>query len=83
LQQGPLLPAEALGYIRQLADALDYAHAHQVIHRDIKPANVLFDDQGQIALADFGSAKLLDTTRTALTTAIRLLARQATWPPNR
>jgi eukaryotic-like serine/threonine-protein kinase len=73
LQQGPLTLAEVQDAIRHLADALDYAHANQVIHRDIKPANVLFDEQGQIYLADFGSAKLLDTTRTALTTANQII----------
>ena len=42
----------------QLADALAYAHEHDVIHRDIKPANILFEEDGRPMLADFGIAKL-------------------------
>lgn len=55
---GPLSPAEGLNYLRQAAQAIDYAHAKQVIHRDIKPANMLLD-QSWLYLADFGLSKLL------------------------
>lgn len=62
---GPSL-GETAEILRQLASAMDYAHARGVIHRDIKANNVMFDDEGAAYLVDFGIAKLLDAT-TALT----------------
>jgi serine/threonine protein kinase len=43
--------------LRQLAEALDYAHVHGIIHRDIKPANVIIEPDGNVKLMDFGIAK--------------------------
>src|SRR5581483_5965327 len=51
---------ERLGLVLQVLDALQYAHAHQVIHRDIKPSNILVNEDGQVRLLDFGVAKLLE-----------------------
>ncbi len=46
---------------RDLANALDAAHAAGVIHRDIKPDNAIYNAQGQIILTDFGIARPLTT----------------------
>ncbi len=49
--------------IRQLAEALDYAHSQGVIHRDVKPDNVMIDSAGQPHLMDFGLARIGDAAQ--------------------
>jgi tRNA A-37 threonylcarbamoyl transferase component Bud32 len=49
---------EALRITREVADALDYAHRHDVIHRDVKPENILLEE-GHAIVADFGVARAL------------------------
>jgi serine/threonine protein kinase len=51
-------PNEAVFIIKQVADALAYAHDHDVIHRDIKPANVMLDAYKKPILMDFGIARV-------------------------
>ena len=57
-QQGRMEPAVVLSILKQLAEAIDFAHAQGVLHRDIKPGNIMLDPQGRAFILDFGLAVL-------------------------
>ncbi len=80
---------EAVGIARQVADALDYAHAEGVIHRDIKPANILLtrstprrSASGGIrtpVVTDFGIARAMSGDAAARLTATGLMVGTPTY----
>ena len=62
---GPLAEAEALPWIRQVAEALEYLHTRTppIIHRDIKPDNVIVTNEGRAILVDFGISKVYEASK--------------------
>lgn len=71
--QQPLAYETIVKIIGDVARALDYAHKQGIVHRDIKPSNILMDENGEVQLADFGIAKIVqgpDATRLTSTGSI-------------
>jgi eukaryotic-like serine/threonine-protein kinase len=62
MNQAQIPPPQVFAVMHGILQALDYAHRHQIVHRDMKPENVLISDEGQVKVADFGIARLLDDT---------------------
>src|ERR1700733_4670250 len=56
----PGLPVDqAIEYVRQTCEALQYVHDQQIVHRDVKPQNLILSEKG-VTVVDFGIARLLD-----------------------
>jgi len=59
LDTGPLLPSRAAEIGAAVAEVLAYVHEQGIVHRDVKPSNVLFDEESDCYLADFGIARAM------------------------
>ncbi|MET0448938.1 MAG: Stk1 family PASTA domain-containing Ser/Thr kinase, partial [Aeromicrobium sp.] len=62
-----ILPERALSITADILSALDYSHRSGIIHRDIKPANVMLTPSGQVKVMDFGIARAIADTSSAMT----------------
>lgn len=60
-KQGALSKLEMMKVLGQIASALDLAHRHGIIHRDLKPSNIIFDEDGNAYLSDFGIARPIES----------------------
>ncbi len=56
LRENLLLAKQAATYVRQMAEAIHYAHQKGILHRDLKPSNILIDSHDQVRITDFGLA---------------------------
>jgi serine/threonine protein kinase/tetratricopeptide (TPR) repeat protein len=59
-REGPMPLDKVLQFATDIADALAYAHAHNIVHRDIKPENVLIEG-GRALVTDFGIARAVES----------------------
>ncbi|MEK7867567.1 MAG: protein kinase [Planctomycetota bacterium] len=66
--------------VRDAAEAVAHAHAHNVVHRDLKPSNLMLDRDGRVHVLDFGLAKNLQDA-TQLTATGQVLGTAAYMPP--
>jgi peptide/nickel transport system substrate-binding protein len=61
--RGEVVPLpQTASYVKQVAEALQYAHEHKVVHRDIKPENMLLGRREEVLLSDFGIATVAHST---------------------
>ncbi|HLY62707.1 MAG TPA: serine/threonine-protein kinase [Terriglobia bacterium] len=71
LVDGPRPSLEkSLNIIRQVGEALEYAHQQQIIHRDLKPANILVSEDGRAKITDFGIARVMARDGSHRTTSV-------------
>jgi len=61
-RSAPMPWQEAVHILLPIAQALAFAHEHNIVHRDIKPSNILLTEKGLPMLSDFGIAKILESS---------------------
>ncbi|HHV37556.1 MAG TPA: SUMF1/EgtB/PvdO family nonheme iron enzyme [Candidatus Cloacimonetes bacterium] len=58
-QIGPIPETKAISILKQVVNALEYAHSMGIVHRDIKPSNIILDDDDKVKILDFGIARVM------------------------
>ncbi len=79
VRESPLPADKAAGYLKTIAEAIEYAHRQGTLHRDLKPSNVLIDRFDRPQVTDFGLAKRIEGT--AQLTATGTLAGTPSYMP--
>ncbi|MEN2993610.1 MAG: serine/threonine-protein kinase, partial [Bacteroidia bacterium] len=67
---GKIDPWECLGYMEDIAKALDFIHSQRLLHRDVTPNNIIIRPSGQAVLIDFGAARLYENNKTQSMTSM-------------
>lgn len=68
--KGPLSYPDAVNYVAQISNAVDYIHKHSILHRDIKPENIMITADYKAILIDFGSAREFEQDKTQMHTTM-------------
>ena len=68
--EGKVPLKETMAILRQVAEALDYAHQRKIMHRDIKPSNIMVQADGTVKVLDFGLAAQIQSSMSRVSTAI-------------
>lgn len=76
-ERGALPFDQVFEIVRQVGEALDYAHAGLAIHRDIKPANLIRQPDGTVKILDFGLARLMAHSQYRATSRVGTVAYMA------
>ena len=65
--RGLLKPDTAMKFFRQIIYAIEFLHQNSICHRDLKPENILLDANDNVKIADFGFARWIENSMSAVT----------------